>query len=261
MHKKRYSLAVAKFLGLSGLAVLLGACSPSHLLVKKADLAAAEQCLETQQELIVSNAAQQQQVTETLTLLQQSMVLQQERDKLLRELASRPLFEEQGQENCPPVSPTAASGDVELNKQIVGAQENVLLVEANFVLPARIDTGSDISILDARDLQPFERNSEEWVRFDLVDPETGEITEREHRRLNKSQVDGDETERRPLIALRITLGQVTQVAEFALADRSKQEYPLVIGRNVLRDLMLVDVGRSNVTKFELPEGEQSPEQN
>ncbi len=261
MHKKRYFLAVAKFLGLSGFALLLGACGSSHLLVKKADLAGAEQCLKTQQRFVASNLTQQKQIAETLILLQQSVALHQERDELLRELASRPLFEEQRQKNCPPVGPMATSGETELNKQIIGAHENVLLVDANLVLPARIDTGSSISILDARDLQPFERNSEEWVRFNLVDPETGAVTQREHRRLNKSPVNGEATERRPLIALRVTLGQITQVAEFALADRSTQQYPLVIGGNVLRDLMLVDVGRNNVTKLELPEAGQSPEQN
>lgn len=261
MHKKPYSLALARLLGFSGLTLLLGACSSSHLLVKKADLAAAEQCLETQQKLVVSNSAQQEQIAEALSLLQRSVATQQERDELLRELATRPLFEERRQQSCPPLGLVAASGDDELGKQIVGAHEKVLLVDPNLILPARIDTGSSISILDARDLQPFERNSEEWVRFNLIDPETGAVTEQEHRRLNKSQVNGEETERRPLIELRVTLGQITQVAEFALADRSKQEYPLVVGRNVLRDLMLVDVGRSNVTTLELPKSAQSPGQN
>lgn len=248
MHIKFYSLALVKFIGLSGLALLLSACNTSHLMVKKADLAAAEQCLETQQKLVTSNVAQQQQIAEALGLLQQSVALQQERDELLRELASRPLFEEPRQQNCPPLRLTAASGEVELAKQIVGAHEQVFLVDANLTLPAVIDTGSSLSVLDARDLQLFERNSEEWVRFNLIDPETGAVTEREHRRRNKPQSNGAEAERRPVIELRVTLGQITQVAEFALADRSKQQYPLSIGRNVLRDLMLVDVGRSNVTE-------------
>lgn len=261
MHKQLYSLTLAKFLGLSGLTLLLGACSSSHLLVKKADLAAAEQCLQTQQRLVASNTTQQQQIAEALTLLQQSVALQQERDELLRELATRPLFDEQDQQSCPPVGPVAISGDTELDKQIVGASEKVLLVDTGLILPARIDTGSSISVLDARDLQPFERNSEQWVRFNLIDPETGAALEMERQRLNKSQSGGEEAERRPVIELRITLGQITQVAEFALADRSKQQEPLVIGRNVLRDLMLVDVGRSNVTKPRLPEPESGQEQN
>ncbi len=261
MHKKLYSPSFAKFLGISGLTLLLGACSSSHLLVKKTDLAAAEQCLQTQQKLVASNVTQQEQIAEALSLLQQSVVLQQERDELLRELASRPLFQEQRQQACPPVSPMAASGETELDKQIVGAHEKVRLVDANLVMPASIDTGSSISVLDARDLEPFERNSEQWVRFNLIDPETGAAIEREHRRLNKPQGNGDEAERRPVIELRVTLGDITQVAEFALAERSKQQYPLVIGRNVLRDLMLVDVGRSNITEPKPSEADNSRERN
>jgi len=41
------------------------------------------------------------------------------------------------------------------------------------------------------------------------------------------------------------------VAEFTLSDRSNLTYQALIGRNVLRDVMLIDVGKEYAT--ELPE--------
>ena len=45
--------------------------------------------------------------------------------------------------------------------------------------------------------------------------------------------------------------RVRQVAEFTLADRTNLTYEVLIGRNILRDVMLVDVGKEYAT--ELPE--------
>ena len=41
------------------------------------------------------------------------------------------------------------------------------------------------------------------------------------------------------------------MAEFTLADRTNLTYEVLIGRNILRDVMLVDVGKEYAT--ELPE--------
>ena len=53
-------------------------------------------------------------------------------------------------------------------KKIIGAIENVRLVPPHIVLKARIDTGAKTTSIDARDITPFERNGEEWVRFVFV---------------------------------------------------------------------------------------------
>lgn len=47
--------------------------------------------------------------------------------------------------------------------------------------------------------------------------------------------------------MRIILGEISQLIEVSLNDRDAYQYPVLIGRNFLRDNCIVDVGK----KFEL----------
>ena len=139
-------------------------------------------------------------------------------------------------------------------KLVVGAIENILLPETGFVVAARVDTGANTSSLDARNIQNFERNGASWVRFILIDPETGDELEMERRRTRLVRIiqsTDDDGEVRPVVELRITLGDRTQVSEFTLTDRSHLRQPMLLGRNVLRDVMLVDVSSQNLVPLVL----------
>lgn len=232
---------------ISALSLLLGACNSSYFSVKKSELTALEQCQQTQQAQQVLLAQQQARLDETLSLLQEGLELQK------RQAETPPPPIEQGAPatvvRCPQPpktrTPTLVNPEaVILDKQIVGERERVLLNAVDVVLRARINTGLATSQLDARDIQLFERNGEEWVRFSVVDPATDTLHELERKRLRYSTTSRDE--RRPIVELRLTIGKITQNAELVLVDRSGQPYPLLIGRNILRDVMLVDVSRSDI---------------
>jgi hypothetical protein len=49
-------------------------------------------------------------------------------------------------------------------------------------------------------------------------------------------------EKRPLVELELCLAGQRIRAEFTLNDRSRMEYPLLVGRNVLAGRFLVDAG-------------------
>ncbi|MGD8176270.1 ATP-dependent zinc protease family protein [Marinimicrobium sp. ARAG 43.8] len=241
-------------------ATVLSACSSGHVLVKKSDMEAANQCLLSQQKRDESLVRQQEQMAETLSLLQKTVEMQQQGDTALRDfiqVARQGLDDEPGQLRCPPASTgQGVSGNQNvLDKKIVGATERVLLTDLGIVLQSRVDTGATTSSLDARDIEIFERNGEEWVRFKIQDPDMEELVELERPRSRKVrivQANSEETESRPVVEMRITMGSLTQMAEFTLSDRSHMEYPMLIGRNILRDLMLVDVAQDNVTEPQSP---------
>jgi hypothetical protein len=65
------------------------------------------------------------------------------------------------------------------------------------------------------------------------------------------QASAEDFERRVVVELQFVIGNHTQVAEFTLTDRSHLTHQVLIGRNVLRDVMLIDVGKEFAT--ELPE--------
>jgi hypothetical protein len=122
------------------------------------------------------------------------------------------------------------------------------------IYKARIDSGAETSSIDARNITRFERDGSNWVRFDVPVPGTDKFVTLEKeisRRVRVIQASADEAERRVVVELQFFIGDHRQVAEFTLADRTNLTYEVLIGRNILRDVMLVDVGKEYAT--ELPE--------
>jgi hypothetical protein len=94
------------------------------------------------------------------------------------------------------------------------------------------------------------------VRFTIVNPKTDtpETLERRLvRTLGISQSGGAEAKRRPVVKLGILIGQVEQTAEFSLSDRSRSDYQVMIGRSILKDVMVVDVSRKNIAPYVRPD--------
>lgn len=230
----------------------LTACNTTqHLFVKKTELAALDQCQLTQQSQQQLFAQQLAQHEENIKLLNESL----EEQKRLAAIPPPPPVEKPAPVLvCPriaprPVQATNVNDTAFQDKQVVGEKEQVLLNDLDIKLLARIDTGATTASLDARDVRTFERNGEEWVRFIVYHPETREPIEVERKRVRRVHIvqsGSVEPERRPVVEMRITVGKVTQNAEFTLTDRSSLELPMLVGRNILRDVMLVDVSRSEI---------------
>ncbi|MCF8040365.1 MAG: ATP-dependent zinc protease [Desulfohalobiaceae bacterium] len=132
------------------------------------------------------------------------------------------------------------------DKFLVGRIEEIRLSPPSRIFHARIDTGANTSSLDARDLQAFERDGNPWVRFEIQDPkkETQYTVEKPVvRHVKIIQASNDEKDRRPVIELQFQIGRVKRLEEFTLEDRAHMDYQVLIGRNILRDLMVVDVAQ------------------
>jgi hypothetical protein len=137
-------------------------------------------------------------------------------------------------------------------KILVGELEQVWLSNLDLALPARVDTGAETASLDARNIELFERNGRRWVRFEILHPGTGKplVLERKLKRMVMIvQSSTTEPERRPVIQLGITIGSINQTAEFTLSNRSHLDYQILIGRNILQDVMVVDVSQKNIAPF------------
>ena len=136
---------------------------------------------------------------------------------------------------------------------IIGQSEQIVVWPGPQVMNARIDTGATTSSIDARDIKPFERDGESWVRFNLVDRETEEATEVERavvRIASIKQHAGKDDLERPVVMMTIKIGKTKLEREFSLADRSSFDFPLLIGRNVLSGQAIVDVGRADSVTVE-----------
>jgi hypothetical protein len=133
-------------------------------------------------------------------------------------------------------------------KIIIGTIEDVVLLPWGARLPARIDTGAAKSSLDARDL----RVQDDMVEFKLPQKYGGlqlrlPIIEWRHVR------SPDARERRPVVELEICLGSKRIRTKVNLTDRSMVKYPLILGRNFLRENFVVDVKRRKTAPPSCPD--------
>lgn len=137
------------------------------------------------------------------------------------------------------------AGDVKDKRKTLGGLEYIYLDPPGIILSARIDTGAQTSSLNALDMVEFERDGKPYVKFSIIDPSTGEKIEltrriRGHTKIKKHMT---ESQRRPIVSLRVKLGELDEHISFTLIDRSKFKQQVLIGRNFLRDLAIVDVSR------------------
>lgn len=133
---------------------------------------------------------------------------------------------------------------------IIGELEYVYLSPPNIQLSARIDTGANTSSLNALDLTEIERDGKPYVRFSLIDPQSGEKVELTRRVKGRVKIKEHlgEALSRPIVKMRVRLGNLDQHIEMTLADRSEFKNQVLIGRNFLRDFAIVDVSKKYLSK-------------
>lgn len=143
-----------------------------------------------------------------------------------------------------PVATTAG----ELNIPIVGAVEYATVEPAMLRMEARIDTGAETTSIHAENIQLLERDGKRYVRFDLTDSASGALLPQELRLRRTVLIKQHESEpqRRFVVRMWITLGDFRSRVDVTLSDREDFEYPLLVGRNLLVDAVIVDVSRHHL---------------
>lgn len=110
---------------------------------------------------------------------------------------------------------------------------------------AKMDTGARSSALHANSIEPFETDSAQYVRFDVMgEPETVPWHEApvSDRRLVRSS--NGETELRFVIRTDLTIAGQTWPVDITLTNRERMDLPMLIGREALAGRALVDPERS-----------------
>ncbi|CAH0529608.1 ATP-dependent zinc protease family protein [Vibrio hippocampi] len=146
----------------------------------------------------------------------------------------------------PPV--VAKPTKTEDGKLILGEEEFVSLVDFKITTKARIDTGATTSSLSAVDIVPFERDGKDWVKFKVKHKgiESKEISLPIKRWVKIKQSSSEESDKRPVIATVIKIGDMDSSTEFTLADRTHLSFPILLGRSFFRDVAVVDVAQKYV---------------
>ncbi|EGA68496.1 hypothetical protein VISI1226_09219 [Vibrio sinaloensis DSM 21326] len=154
--------------------------------------------------------------------------------------------------NEPVVIPAPAPVPVTPSQQIaLGEVEKVTIDAIKQSFDARVDTGAATSSLNAVDIEEFERNGKNWVRFHLADGETpmdenNWIEAPIIRYVKIRQSTNEDVERRAVVELWVKLGKIHEKAQFTLADRSQMSHPVLLGREFIRDIAVVDVSKKYI---------------
>jgi len=138
-------------------------------------------------------------------------------------------------------------GDVSKNDPtlIVGWREWVGLPGVGVEwLKAKIDTGAQTSSLHAFALEPFSRDAQDWVRFELhpwqrsaADPLTVELPVHDRRPVRSSS---GHVQDRYVVLLDLRLCGRLVPAEVTLTRRDAMGFRMLVGREVLKRGFLVD---------------------
>lgn len=126
---------------------------------------------------------------------------------------------------------------------------------------AKLDSGALTSSLDARDIERFDQEGEKWVRFRLkLEDEANGETFTEwlelplYRSLRLRGAGG--VDRRPVVLMKVCLGDTVYEEQFSLRDRGDMNYPLLLGRRTIGHLGLLDVRETFLTEPDC--GEDAP---
>lgn len=125
------------------------------------------------------------------------------------------------------------------DKITIGEVEEVILMPWGVKLPARIDTGAATSSLDARELK-VENNMAEFKLPKGFGGLVLHLPVTQWRNIRSA----DFKEKRPVVEITFCMGPKILRVEVNLNDRSTVKYPLILGRNALKDFV-VDCDRSN----------------
>jgi hypothetical protein len=143
-------------------------------------------------------------------------------------------------------------------KVIAGWIEKISLVEHPLILKAKLDTGAKTSSIHAINVEQFKKNDTRWVRFDLL---LTDANDKQHtirmeapkaRRVAIKNTDGDH-DRRSVVELEICFDGRRHVTEFTLADRSEYIYDVLLGREFLQGIAVVDPENTFLTQAACPE--------
>lgn len=115
-------------------------------------------------------------------------------------------------------------------------------------IKAKVDTGAKTSALHAFDLEAFDRDGEEWVRYSVHPWQRSDddAVLTESRVLDRRQIRSSNgaAEERYVVVLEVALADRVVLAEVSLSRRDEMGFRMLIGREALAQGFLVDSGAS-----------------
>lgn len=138
-------------------------------------------------------------------------------------------------------------------KKIIGRIEKIDLPNLSlFNLDAKIDTGAYTSSLHCHKIEQFVKEGQNWVKFNVLDPDHPEYEERMYEsavhKVKKVRSSNGQIEERVIIKQKTHFQKYKRTIELSLTNRSEMKNPVLIGRKFLTGSFIVDVSKKYLLK-------------
>ena len=134
-------------------------------------------------------------------------------------------------------------------KQTVGWVERAQIYPGEVVLKARIDSGAKTSSLHCDCAAPVMQGGKQGLSFTVRDYQGNKVRfKKKVERIAKVKRHFGERQARYVVRLGICLGTTYKEVDVSLVDRSGMNYPLLIGREFLKDSHVIDPALTYITK-------------
>ncbi len=117
--------------------------------------------------------------------------------------------------------------------------------------PVKLDTGADVSSISATDIKQFQKDGKDMVSF-TYENDQGIKTEFTREVVNIMHITarkGEKTNVRPVVEMRVKLGELEKKIEVNLQDRERFKFSMILGKNFLKHGVVV----ASETKYILTE--------
>ena len=137
-------------------------------------------------------------------------------------------------------------------KKIIGRKDKVDFPKLKlFDIDAKIDTGAYTTSIHCHNVKTKKAGSKEYVIFDLLDPSHSDYNNKKFKlpvhNIKKVKNSFGQSEKRFIVKTDIVIfGEKIEI-EMSLSDRTKMQYPVLIGRKLLNKRYIVDVSKYNLS--------------
>lgn len=133
------------------------------------------------------------------------------------------------------------------NKTIIGRDSIIKILDTKVEFPAKIDTGADSSSVWVSDIYLDEENKLHYKLFDKVSEfYTGEEIIKNNYKKSQVRSSNGQSEIRYFVEMELEICDKKITSMVSLSDRSKNTYPMLVGRSTLSGNFLVDVSIEDV---------------
>lgn len=144
------------------------------------------------------------------------------------------------------------------DRKVFGWVEKATIEPWGATVKVKLDSGALTSSMHAENIETYEKDGEDWVRFDVdvEDEDNGDTVEKSFERpllrdLTVAGAGGRDT--RPVVLMTLCIDGERHEDQYSLRDRSSMNYPVLLGRRAIERLGLLDVHESFLTTPECSE--------